>query len=313
MIKNISLAFLFALLLAVHPSPTYGTENTAPMYDLQMGIISGNDYPSLSASKLFLPDSNSDYSTLRDKKNLLLSVSSCSFNCISLFSETELRDDFFNGSTDLDLYLNQLKTRGNILFAFVDDSDIVWMYLSKTTDSIDKETRRKLISEMFPDLKTSKTDSEATPESALEKAAELLELPVETVRRFAAEQKKPAAEETPAGETKVKSFISDKSLTVYDADNETIEIPAETLFTAEEELESYIEQFANQRIVLTAKRGDYKTSSIVKCESGIEITLRSDQFNTLNRGDIFSVWGVLLPPSDFYPYARIVDAVFIVF
>lgn len=200
----------------------------------------------------------------------------------------------------------------------------------ETIDSIDEETQRNLkearrnLSELFliitEELKTP-ADGESVPESALEltddekieKAAELLELPVETVRRFAAEQKKPAAEETPAGETKVKSFISDKSLTVYDADNETIEIPAETLFTAEEELESYIEQFANQRIVLTAKRGDYKTSSIVKCESGIEITLRSDQFNTLNRGDIFSVWGVLLPPSDFYPYARIVDAVFIAF
>lgn len=199
----------------------------------------------------------------------------------------------------------------------------------ETTDSIDKETQRNLkearrnLSELFliitEELKTP-ADGESVPESALEltddekieKAAELLELPVETVRRFAAEQKKPAAEETPAGETKVKSFISDKSLTVYDADNETIEIPAETLFTAEEELESYIEQFANQRIVLTAKRGDYKYS-VVKCESGIEITLRSDQFNTLNRGDIFSVWGVLLPPSDFYPYARIVDAVFIAF
>lgn len=194
----------------------------------------------------------------------------------------------------------------------------------ETTDSIDKETQRNLkearrnLSELFlimtEELKTP-DDGKSVPESALElpddekikKAAELLELPVETVRRFAAEQKKPAAE------TKVKSFISDKSLTVYDADNETIEIPAETLFTAEEELESYIEQFANQRIVLTAKRGDYKTSSIVKCESGIEITLRSDQLNILDRGDIFSVWGVLLPPSDFYPYARIVDAVFIVF
>lgn len=194
----------------------------------------------------------------------------------------------------------------------------------ETTDSIDEETQRNLkearrnLSELFlimtEELKTP-DDGESVPKSALEltddekikKAAELLELPVETVRRFAAEQK------TPAGETKVKSFISDKSLTVYDADNETLEIPAETLFTAEEELESYIEQFANQRIVLTAKRGDYKTSSIVKCESGIEITLRSDQRNSLNRGDIFSVWGVLLPPSDFYPYARIVDAVFIVF
>ena len=194
----------------------------------------------------------------------------------------------------------------------------------ETTDSIEEETQRNLkearrnLSELFlimtEELKTP-ADGESVPESALEltddekikKAAELLELPVETVRRFAAEQKKPA------GETKVKSFISDKSLTVYDADNETLEIPAETLFTAEEELESYIEQFANQRIVLTAKRGDYKTSSIVKCESGIEITLRSDQRNSLNRGDIFSVWGVLLPPSDFYPYARIVDAVFIVF
>ena len=194
----------------------------------------------------------------------------------------------------------------------------------ETTDSIDEETQRNLkearrnLSELFlimtEELKTP-ADGESVPESALEltddekieKAAELLELPVETVRRFAAEQK------TPAGETKVKSFISDKSLTVYDADNETLEIPAETLFTTEEELESYIEQFANQRIVLTAKRGDYKTSSIVKCESGIEITLRSDQRNSLNRGDIFSVWGVLLPPSDFYPYARIVDAVFIAF
>lgn len=194
----------------------------------------------------------------------------------------------------------------------------------ETTDSIEEETQRNLkearrnLSELFlimtEELKTP-ADGESVPESALEltddekikKAAELLELPVETVRRFAAEQEKPAAE------TKVKSFISDKSLTVYDADNETIEIPAETLFTAEEELESYIEQFANQRIVLTAKRGDYKTSSIVKCESGIEITLRSDQLNILDRGDIFSVWGVLLPPSDFYPYARIVDAVFIVF
>lgn len=194
----------------------------------------------------------------------------------------------------------------------------------ETTDSIEEETQRNLkearrnLSELFlimtEELKTP-ADGESVPESALEltddekieMAAELLELPVETVRRFAAEQKKPA------GETKVKSFISDKSLTVYDADNETLEIPAETLFTAEEELESYIEQFANQRIVLTAKRGDYKTSSIVKCESGIEITLRSDQLNILDRGDIFSVWGVLLPPSDFYPYARIVDAVFIAF
>ena len=194
----------------------------------------------------------------------------------------------------------------------------------ETTDSIDEETQRNLkearrnLSELFlimtEELKTP-DDGKSVPESTLEltddekieMAAELLELPVETVRRFAAEQKKPA------GETKVKSFISDKSLTVYDADNETLEIPAETLFTAEEELESYIEQFAIQRIVLTAKRGDYKTSSIVKCESGIEITLRSDQLNILDRGDIFSVWGVLLPPSDFYPYARIVDAVFIAF
>ena len=216
----------------------------------------------------------------------------------------------------------------------------------ETTDSIDEETQRNLkearrnLSELFlimtEELKTP-ADGESVPESALEltddekieKAAELLELPVETVRRFAAEQKKPAAEETPAGETKVKSFISDKSLTVYGADNETIEIPAETLFTAEEELESYIEQFANQRIVLTAKKNDYEYYPVVKskkndyeyypvvkCKSGIEITLRSDQmskaFNT-ERGDIFSVWGVLLPPSDFYPYARIVDAVFIAF
>ena len=194
----------------------------------------------------------------------------------------------------------------------------------ETTDSIDEETQRNLkearrnLSELFliitEELKTP-ADGESVPESALEltddekieKAAELLELPVETVRRFAAEQKEPA------GETKVKSFISDKSLTVYDADNETIEIPAETLFTAEEELESYIEQFANQRIVLTAKKNDYEYYPVVKCKSGIEITLRSDQRNILDRGDIFSVWGVLLPPSDFYPYARIVDAVFIAF
>lgn len=194
----------------------------------------------------------------------------------------------------------------------------------ETTDSIDEETQRNLkearrnLSELFlimtEELKTP-ADGESVPESALEltddekieMAAELLELPVETVRRFAAEQKKPA------GETKVKSFISDKSLTVYDADNETIEIPAETLFTTEEELESYIEQFANQRIVLTAKKNDYEYYPVVKCESGIEITLRSDQLNILDRGDIFSVWGVLLPPSDFYPYARIVDAVFIAF
>ena len=193
----------------------------------------------------------------------------------------------------------------------------------ETTDSIDEETQRNLkearrnLSELFlimtEELKTP-ADGESVPESALEltddekikKAAELLELPVETVRRFAAEQK------TPAGETKVKSFISDKSLTVYDADNETLEIPAETLFTAEEELESYIEQFANQRIVLTAKRGDYKTSSIVKCESGIEITLRSDQRNSLNRGDIFSVWGVLLPGKSAYLYSGRFDEIQIV-
>ena len=197
----------------------------------------------------------------------------------------------------------------------------------ETTDSIEEETQRNLkearrnLSELFlimtEELKTP-ADGESVPESALEltddekikKAAELLELPVETVRRFAAEQK------TPAGETKVKSFISDKSLTVYDADNETLEIPAETLFTAEEELESYIEQFANQRIVLTAKKDNYEYYPVVKCKSGIEITLRSDQISKAydtERGDIFSVWGVLLPPSDFYPYARIVDAVFIVF
>ena len=197
----------------------------------------------------------------------------------------------------------------------------------ETTDSIEEETQRNLkearrnLSELFlimtEELKTP-ADGESVPESALEltddekieMAAELLELPVETVRRFAAEQK------TPAGETKVKSFISDKSLTVYDADNETIEIPAETLFTTEEELESYIEQFANQRIVLTAKKDDDEYHPVVKCKSGIEITLRYAQirkaYNT-ERGDIFSVWGVLLPPSDFYPYARIVDAVFIVF
>ena len=203
------------------------------------------------------------------------------------------------------------------------------------SDPIEEETRRNLkearrnLSELFlimtEELKTPAADGEPAAQAAaqpasepdgdekIEMAAELLDLPAETVRRFVAEQKGTAAEKAPADETKVKSFISDKSLTVYDADNETLEIPAETLFTAEEELESYIEQFANQRIVLTAKRGDYKTSSIVKCESGIEITLRSDQRNSLNRGDIFSVWGVLLPPSDFYPYARIVDAVFIVF
>lgn len=206
------------------------------------------------------------------------------------------------------------------------------------SDPIEEETRRNLkearrnLSELFlimtEELKTPAADGEPAAQAAaqpasepdgdekIEMAAELLDLPAETVRRFVAEQKGTAAEKAPAdgaNETKVKSFISDKSLTVYDADNETLEIPAETLFTTEEELESYIEQFANQRIVLTAKRGDYKTSSIVKCESGIEITLRSDQRNSLNRGDIFSVWGVLLPPSDFYPYARIVDAVFIVF
>ena len=206
------------------------------------------------------------------------------------------------------------------------------------SDPIEEETRRNLkearrnLSELFlimtEELKTPAADGEPAAQAAaqpasepdgdekIEMAAELLDLPAETVRRFAAEQKKPAAEETPATETKVKSFISDKSLTVYDADNETIEIPAETLFTAEEELESYIEQFANQRIVLTAKKDNYEYYPVVKCKSGIEITLRSDQiskaYNT-ERGDIFSVWGVLLPPSDFYPYARIVDAVFIVF
>ena len=113
----------------------------------------------------------------------------------------------------------------------------------ETTDSIDEETQRNLkearrnLSELFlimtEELKTP-DDGKSVPESTLEltddekieMAAELLELPVETVRRFAAEQKEPAAEETPAGETKVKSFISDKSLTVYDADNETLEIPA---------------------------------------------------------------------------------------
>ena len=201
------------------------------------------------------------------------------------------------------------------------------------SDPIEEETRRNLkearrnLSELFlimtEELKTP-DDGKSVPESTLEltddekieMAAELLDLPAETVRRFVAEQKEPAAEETPAGETKVKSFISDKSLTVYDADNETLEIPAETLFTTEEELESYIEQFANQRIVLTAKKNDYEYYPVVKCKSGIEITLRSDQMSKAydtERGDIFSVWGVLLPPSDFYPYARIVDAVFIVF
>ena len=201
----------------------------------------------------------------------------------------------------------------------------------ETTDSIEEETRRNLkearrnLSELFlimtEELKMP-ADGESVPESALEltddekieMAAELLELPVETVRRFAAEQKEPAAEETPAGETKVKSFISDKSLTVYDADNETLEIPAGTLFTDEEELEAYAERFDGKRIVLTAKRANSRYDSVVKCESGTEITLRSDQNGYDTRtGDIFSVWGVLLPPSDFYPYARITDAVFIQF
>ena len=202
------------------------------------------------------------------------------------------------------------------------------------SDPIEEETRRNLkearrnLSELFlimtEELKTPAADGEPAAQAAaqpasepdgdekIEMAAELLDLPAETVRRFVAEQKGTAAEKAPADETKVKSFISDKSLTVYDADNETLEIPAETLFTTEEELESYIEQFANQRIVLTAKRGDYKTSSIVKCESGTEITLRSSQ-NGYDTSPVFSVWGVLLPPSDFYLYARITDAVFIQF
>ena len=201
------------------------------------------------------------------------------------------------------------------------------------SDPIEEETRRNLkearrnLSELFlimtEELKTP-DDGKSVPESTLEltddekieMAAELLDLPAETVRRFVAEQKGTAAEKAPAdgaNETKVKSFVSDKPLTAYGSGSETIEIPAGTLFTDEEELEAYAERFDGKRIVLTAKRANYRYDSIVKCESGIEITLRSDQRNSLNRGDIFSVWGVLLPPSDFYPYARIVDAVFIVF
>ena len=197
----------------------------------------------------------------------------------------------------------------------------------ETTDSIDEETQRNLkearrnLSELFlimtEELKTP-ADGESVPESALEltddekieMAAELLELPVETVRRFAAEQKEPAAEETPAGETKVKSFISDKPLTAYRSGSETVEIPAGTLFTTEEELESYAERFDGKRIVLTAKMANYRYD-IVECKSGTEITLRSE--SGYEARPVFSVWGVLLPPSDFYPYARIVDAVFIVF
>ena len=195
------------------------------------------------------------------------------------------------------------------------------------SDPIDEETQRNLkearrnLSELFlimtEELKTP-DDGKSVPESTLEltddekieMAAELLELPVETVRRFAAEQKEPAAEETPAGETKVKSFISDKPLTAYRSGSETVEIPAGTLFTTEEELESYAERFDGKRIVLTAKMANYRYD-IVECKSGTEITLRSE--SGYEARPVFSVWGVLLPPSDFYPYARIVDAVFIVF
>lgn len=204
------------------------------------------------------------------------------------------------------------------------------------SDPIEEETRRNLkearrnLSELFlimtEELKTPAADSEPAAQAAaqpasepdgdekIEMAAELLDLPAETVRRFVAEQKGTAAEKAPAdgaNETKVKSFVSDKPLTAYGSGSETIEIPAGTLFTDEEELEAYAERFDGKRIVLTAKRANYRYD-VVECKSGTEITLRSSQ-NGYDTRPVFSVWGVLLPPSDFYPYARITDAVFIQF
>lgn len=145
----------------------------------------------------------------------------------------------------------------------------------------------------------------------------------ETAEKAEAEKSSGDTPETkPAPDTKekkLKSVLYKNPKTVYGYDKYdkifTAEIPAETLFTDEEEIRFFYKKFNGHHIVLTASCRN-RNGSVITTPSGIEITCRSDQYyktSEIQKGNIFSVYGILLSPSDFYPHARILDAVFVMF
>ena len=118
---------------------------------------------------------------------------------------------------------------------------------------------------------------------------------------------------------KLKSVLYKNPKTVFFIDDMgryiSAEVPAGILFTTEDEISYFFDKFDGKEIILTGAV-QKKTVKTVITQTGIEISFRADQYlqiTSLQKADYFSVYGILLPPSDFYPHARILDAVFVMF
>lgn len=120
-------------------------------------------------------------------------------------------------------------------------------------------------------------------------------------------------------EKKLKSVLYKNPKTVFFVDDMgryiSAEVPAGVLFTTDDEVSYFFDGFDGKEIILTGTV-QKKTVKTVITQTGIEISFRTDQYiqiTSLQKADIFSVRGILLPPSDFYPNARIINAVFVMF
>lgn len=120
-------------------------------------------------------------------------------------------------------------------------------------------------------------------------------------------------------EKKLKSVLYKNPKTVFFVDDMgryiSAEVPAGVLFATEDEISYFFDRFGGKNVVLTGTV-QKKTVKTVTTQTGIEISFRVDQYlqiTSLQKADIFSVYGILLPPSDFYPNARVIDAVFVMF
>lgn len=145
----------------------------------------------------------------------------------------------------------------------------------------------------------------------------------ETAEKVEAEESSGDTPETdPAPDTKekkLKSVLYKNPKTVFFIDRDgryiSAEVPAGILFTTEDEISYFFDKFDGKEIVLTGTV-QKKTFNSVTTQTGVEISFRADQYlqtSFLQKADYFSVYGILLPPSDFYPHARILDAVFVMF
>lgn len=145
----------------------------------------------------------------------------------------------------------------------------------------------------------------------------------ETAEKVEAEESSGDTPETdPATSSKgkkLKSVLYKNPKTVFFIDDMgryiSAEVPAGILFTTEDEISYFFDKFDGKEIILTGAV-QKKTVKTVITQTGIEISFRADQYlqiTSLQKADIFSVRGILLPPSDFYPNARIINAVFVMF